>query len=121
MSSLRERLRTIEKPESTLTIRGEKFLVVGLTRTHRAEVFAACRKADGKADTAKMEGVLLSSCVRDPESREELFSPDDWRSWDDLPAAITGPLVAEILSLNGMDNDDIGREVKNSGTTDKPA
>ena len=115
--SLRERLLKKIPPETVLTISGEKFLVKGLSRSRRADVLASHRKNDGKIDGPKLEGVLMSLCVCDPDSGCAIFNEDEWQSWDSLPAAITGPLVAEIMRTSGMDDDDVGREVKNSDTT----
>ena len=115
--SLRERLQAKGLPESTITVSGEKFLIVGLSRSSRSSLFASCKKADGKSDVNKLESMLLSKCVLDPESREQVFGVDECSQWDGLPASITGPLMAEIMKLNGLDDDDVGREVKNSDTT----
>jgi len=115
MSNLRERLEKRSNPETVLTIDGERFLVVGLSRSERARQFAKCRDKSGKVNTERIEGEMLCLCVRDPDTREQVFT--DWSAWDNLPAQITGPLMAEIMQINGMDKDDVGREVKNSDAT----
>lgn len=115
--SLRERLAAKPLPETIITVAGERLVVKGLTRSKRSEIFASCRKADGKMDTRKIEGAMMSACVCDPDSGEKVFAESEWEQWDNVSAAITGPLVAEIMKLNGMDDDDVGREVKNSDTT----
>ena len=119
--SLRQRLQSAAPPETIITVLGERFSVRGLSRSRRSDVFAACRDADGKSDFKRLEGVMLSACVRDPSDGSEIYSEDEWQQWDQLPAGITGPLVAEIMRLNGMDEDDVGREVKNFGTTGNSA
>lgn len=117
--SLRDRLEKKKLPESIITVLDERFLVKGLKRSKRSEVFASCRKADGKMDNPKTEGVFMSLCVCDAETGEPVYTEAEWQKWDELPAGITGPLVAEIMRLNGMDDEDVGREVKNSDSTDK--
>lgn len=116
--SLKERLAKKSAPESVLTILDERFLVVGLSRTERAELFEKCTLKDGKRDFKRLEGVALSTCVKDPDSRQSVYTVEEWQKWDNLPSAFTGPLVAEVMRLNGMDDADVGREVKNSGSAD---
>lgn len=114
---LRERLAKVGLPQTVLTVMGEKLLVKGLTRTRRAEVLASATNAKGKVDSQKVEGLLLSECVFDNDTGEPVYSAAEWQAWGELPAAITGPLFGEVMKLNGLDNDDVGREVKNSEPT----
>ena len=118
MASLKERLKALKAPESIVTIGDERFLVVGLLRSVRAAVFASCQGTKGKVDSQKLENILLSMCVKDPDSGELVFQQSESNEWNNLPAAITGPLFAEVMKLNGIDNEDVGREVKKSETTD---
>lgn len=119
MSGLRERLQQAQRPETRLTILGETFVVVGLSRSERSRVFADHRKKDGSVDTQALEARLLCLCVHDSEGCKVCDDDPQW--WDDLPAAYTGPLIAEIMRTNGMDDEDVGREAKNSSTTDVSA
>lgn len=115
--SLRERLKSGVALEVIVTINSERFLVRGITRSKRSEIFAAHNK-NGKIDSHKLEGVLLSTCVFDPETQQPVFSVEEWKEWDSVASGITGPLFAEVMRVNGIDNDDVGREVKNSEATD---
>lgn len=114
MSSLRERLEARGLEESTLTIRGERFRVVELDKGDRLDLLAACRDGKGLIDNRKLENVFLSACVKDPDSGETVYGQDESHLWDHRGAGFTGPLMAEIMRLNGLDNDDVGREVKKS-------
>lgn len=118
MTGLRERLKTAKCPEETLTIRGERYLVIGLLRSRRSELLASATTDKGKVDSRRLEGVLLSNCILDPDTREQVFTEDEWQEWDGIPSVTTAPLMSEIMRLNGLDNDDVGREVKNSEPTD---
>lgn len=115
--SLRERLEAKPLQESFLTVRGEKFLVGELDGATRARLLADCRSKSGKLDSQKLEGVLLSACVKDPDDGLNLYSVDEWEKWDKLGSGFRGPLMAEVMRLNGLDDDDVGRELKNSDTT----
>lgn len=103
--------------QAIITIHVERFAVVEIDRAERSRKFAECTSKSGDRDFAKLEGVLMSRCVRDPDTGDEVYSEDDWRKWDALGSGTTGPLMAEVMRLNGMDNQDIGREVKNFDTT----
>lgn len=117
MTSLRERLEAKPLQQSIITIQGERFSVVEIDRAERARKFADCTTPKGDRDFVKLEGVMLSRCVSDPEADESVYSEDEWKKWDTLGSSFTGPLMAEVMRLNGMDNQDVGREVKNSDTT----
>jgi len=116
--SLRERLEAKKLEQSEITIRGERFTVLELDRAERSRTFAECRDKSGKSNWAKLEGVMLSKCVREPETSAAVYGPDEWQAWDKLGSGMTGPLFGEIMRLNGLDDQDVGREVKNSDTTE---
>ena len=117
MSSLRERLEAKPLEQTVLIIRGEKFAVNEIDRAERSRILASCTDKHGVRDYQKLEGVLLSRCVRDHVADAEIYSVDEWSKWDALGSGITGPLMAEVMRHNGLDSDDVGREVKNSETT----
>lgn len=117
MSSLRDRLEARSPEESLLTIRGERFKITELPKGKRAEVIARHRDKDGKISPT-LDGEMLSSCVFDPESGCAIYSVDESAKWDALGSGFTGPLMAEVMKLNGLDNDDVGREVKKSETVE---
>ena len=119
--SLRERLKAKRAADVQITVDGERFLVLGMSRSARNEVYsrirATAQKTGGKLDSYEVEGRLLSAMVRDAESGEAIFSEDEWKEWDSVPATITGALIAEVMRVNGFDDEDVGREVKNSEAT----
>ena len=115
--SLRERLEKKKLRETVLTIDGDAFLVKELSKSQRADMLAACRDANGKADPNKIENAFLCVCVCDPDSGVAVFDVSEKDAWNAVGSGITGPLFAEVMKLNGMDNDDVGRAVKNSETT----
>lgn len=116
--SLRERLEAKGLERSTITVRNEKFVVLELDRAERSRIFADCRDKAGKSNFPKLEGVLLSRCVIDPEDETPVYPVEQWRDWDKLGSGYTGPLFGEVMRLNGLDDQDVGRELKNSDTTD---
>lgn len=119
--SLRERLKAKRAADVEITVGGERFLVLGKSRSERDAVYSAIRakasKAGGKLDSYEVEGRLLSAMVRDAETGESIFGDDEWKEWDSVPATITGALMAEVMRANGFDGEDVGREVKNSEAT----
>jgi hypothetical protein len=119
--SLRERLKTKRPADVTITVGGERFTVLAKSRSERNEIYASIRarsqKVGGKIDGYEVEGRLLSLLVRDADTGQEVFGEDEWQEWDSVPAMITGALIAEVMRANGFDNEDVGREVKNSDTT----
>lgn len=117
MSSLRERLEKRGREESIVTIRDERFKVIELPKSQRAEVLAANRDAKGKMSKS-LDATFLSLCVLDPESGEPVYSSEESAGWESLGSGFTGPLMAEVMRLNGMDDSDVGREVKKSETAE---
>ena len=112
MSSLRERLEARGPEHSFLTIRGERFKVMEIPRGERAEIIAAHCDSKGKV-LPTLDCALMSRCVRD-EDGGEIYSPSEVEKWDDLGSGFVGPLMGEVMRLNGLDTDDVGREVKKS-------
>lgn len=117
MSSLRERLEKRGREESILTIRGERFKVVELPKGQRAEVIARNRDSKGKLKTS-LDAEFLSLCVCDPDDGCPVYTIGESAMWDALGSGFTGPLMAEVMRLNGLDDDDVGREVKKSETAE---
>jgi len=118
MSSLRDELLSEPLRKSAVTIRGKSFVILEMDEGECGRLMASCRKANGKWIAEDMpDGKLLSRCVRDSQENE-VFGMDEWKEWRKLGRGWTGPLRREVLSLNGLDEDDVGREVKNSETTE---
>jgi hypothetical protein len=121
--NLRDKVKAKKRPEVEITVDGDTYLVVGLPKSRRAEIYNSVPRV-GKSkeiDTDLMENVFLSECVLDPSTLKPVFSVDESSEWGSVPAQITGPLFSEVMRLNGLDNDDVGRKVKNSEATDLPA
>jgi hypothetical protein len=121
MTSLRDRLKAKGRPEVEVTIDGDTYLVVGLPKSKRAEIYASVAKPGKSIDGDAIENAFLSECVFDPETKQPVIPRECCGEWSDVMAMVTGPLFAEVMRLNGLDNDDVGRKVKNSETTDSPA
>lgn len=117
MSNLRERLEKRALEESVVTIRGERFRVVELPKSQRAEVLARNRTKEGKFKPG-LDAEFLSLCVSEPGTNEPVYPVEESAKWDTLGSGFTGPLMAEVMKLNGMDDDDVGRERKNSEATE---
>lgn len=116
--SLRDKLLSAKPKEVLVTADGLDFLVVGLTKTERSTLFFDAKGQSKNIDPGKVENAFLTQCVLDPDSREQVMAGEEW---DALPASITGALFAEVMRLNGLDNEDVGRVVKKSEATDTPA
>jgi hypothetical protein len=114
---LGEKLKALKPAESVITIDGNRYRVVGLLGSKKADLLSQSRDKKGSFIPGKADGLFLSACVRDEESGEQFFSEDEWAEWGSVPGSITGPLMAECMKVCGVDNDDVGREVKNSVTT----
>lgn len=112
-SSLRERLEARQPETSVLTVRGERFSIHELSKGLRAEVIARHRDSKGRLQPS-LDGEFLSRCVRDPDSDVAIYSVEESAKWDELGSGFTGPLMAEVMRLNGLDDEDVGREVKKS-------
>lgn len=114
--SLAEKLKSKKLEFKPKTVGGELFHLRGLTRRARADLQAKCRGVNsGKLDTDRLEAELLTACVFDPETNEPVFA--DSGEWDGVPAMITGPLIGELLTLNGFDEDDAGKGQESTAET----
>lgn len=106
--SLRDRL----KEKSTLTelveVGGESFELRGMTKRARGALFAKSRRKDGSVDGDKLEALLLSACVCDPESHQPVYGEAEAREWDSVSSHITGPLMTGVMRVCGMDKTDLG-------------
>jgi hypothetical protein len=117
MSSLRDELLSEPLIKRRVVIRGKQFTILEADDGELGRLMASCRKADGKWIAEDMvDCKLLSRCVKDAEEKD-IFGLDEWKEWRRLGRGWTGPLRREVMSLNGLDNDDVGIEVKNSDTT----
>mgnify|MGYP000971197734 CR=1 FL=1 len=111
--SLKAKLQKRKCPSEQVTIAGEKFTVTGKSLNDVSAVMAKCRNAKGTLNGDKLDRELLSSCVADEDGTTDM-TPDDWGG---VPRQITGPLMKVILSLCGLDSEDIQRDPKDSDST----
>jgi len=114
---LGDKLKAMKPAESVITIDGNKYRVVGLLASKKADLLALARDKKGTFVSGKADGLFLSACVRDEASGEPFFTEDEWDEWGSVPGSVTGPLMAECMRVCGVDNEDVGREVKNLDTT----
>ncbi len=112
-TTLRDRVLAKKPTERTVTVCGLDFVILGKSKRDRAAMFAKSRKKDGTLDYDRLECVMLSECVLDPENKQSVASPSEWEGTD---AELTGPLVAACMSALGMDKQDISP--KDSGSTE---
>ena len=115
MSGLAEKLRAKKCKNEPVTIDGDSYLIIGLTRRERSQLVSKARDKRGVLDTVKLEGLALVRCAHDPEISEPIFSSP--AEWDSVPAEITGPLVSAIMDRNGFDDSDLGKEPDDSPET----
>ena len=105
---LAEKLTARKCGKAHCEVDGERFEILELSRRERGELQAKCRsKSSGKLDTDRLEGELLVRCVCDPETSKPVF--ERYKQWDDVPAMITGPLIAAVMKANGFDEADLGK------------
>ncbi len=102
--SLRDKVLARKPRELPLEVAGEKFLIVGKSKRDKAAMFAKSRKKDQSLDFTRLEDVMLSECVLDPDTRAKVLEPAEWAGVD---AEIAGPLVAACMQILGMDKQDL--------------
>lgn len=114
---LLDRIQKIETPESVIAVSGIKYRIKGLSGLD-ASVLASRSERDSKK--RKQSGLsrltidyyYLSECVSDAESGETL-TPEQWAI---VPRQHTAPIVVEVMKLNGLDDQDVERDPKESST-----
>lgn len=105
---LAEKLTARKCGKAHCEVDGEKFEILELSRRERSELQAKCRsKSSGMLDSERLESELLVRCVCDPATSEPVFG--SYKQWDDVPAMITGPLIAAVMKANGFDEADLGK------------
>lgn len=112
--SLSEKLLKKKCPVEKVTVDGIDFLVTGKSLNDTAALTAKCRSAKGVLDGDKLDRELLAACVSDADGVSDMTP----QQWGEVPRAITGPLMTVILSLCGLDKDDIKRSPKDSDSTE---
>lgn len=97
-----------------VTIDGDQFQVTGKTLNDTGAMMANARKKNGRLDGDLLDRLLLEACVSDPATGETM-SADEWGC---VPRTITGPLMKVCLDLCGLDDEDIQRDPKDTGSTE---
>lgn len=115
MGSLREWLDEQELREETVYISGKQFLCVEIDRAERSRLIASFPDQEKLTDSV-VEGLMLSRCVLDPETRQQIVKEEEWKYWGSRPARF-GRLWSSVAKLNGLLGNDVGTEVKNSDAT----
>lgn len=112
--SIFDNLKNAGVEERTVEISGQKILVRGLKRSEKNQLHTEATSSKGKFDGVKWEALMLAACCLDPDTNEPI--QPDYREWD-LPAYICGPLVAAVIQVNGLDEDEAKALVKKSDST----
>lgn len=102
--SLSDKVLARKPRELTIEVAGEKFLIIGKSKREKAAMFAKSRKKDQSLDFVRLEDVMLSECVLDPENRQPILQPAEWEG---INAEIAGPLIAACMQILGMDKQDL--------------
>lgn len=102
--SLKDKVLARKPREETFEACGETFLIVGKSKRDRAALFAKSRRKDQSLDFERLENVILSECVCDPDTKSKICEPNEWGSVD---SELTGPLVSVCMKILGMDKTDL--------------
>ena len=94
---LREKL-SLKKPlEKLVTIDGDGYLLIALSRVPRTQLLIDSQDAAGKQDRQEFDRLLISRSVYDPEDRQRVFADDEQC---DIPGHVVSELIPELLRLN---------------------
>lgn len=110
--SLSDKLKKITCQSETVTVDGIRFKCSGKSLLDGGEISAkASRKKTKRA--GYLDACWLAECVEDADDGSKLTADE----WMNQSKHITGPLITVVMQLNGLDNDDLERDPKDSGTT----
>ncbi len=115
--SLLDRIKKIEAPESRVTVDGIKYLCVGKSGLDASNIATSAEATNKKRKSQGLKKLsldyfYLAECV---SSDGETLSAEEWSQ---VPRKHTAPLVVEVMRLNGLDDEDIERDPKESSTTE---
>lgn len=115
---LLDRIQKLQRPESVVVVDAIRYKVCGLSGLDASSVSADADRENKRRKQAGLKRLsldyfYLSACVTELESGETL-TPEQWGT---VPRKHTAPLVVELMSHNGLDDEDIERDPKDSGTT----
>lgn len=112
MSAAFDALKNIPVAEKSVELAGQKLVVIGLTRSRKAEITADCTsRKTGRIDNALLESKYLACCVCDSTTREPI--QPDFREWN-LSSHVVAPLVAACVEVNGLDEEEATALLKKS-------
>tara|TARA_R110000868_G_scaffold260927_1_gene519049 strand:+ start:5999 stop:6343 length:345 start_codon:yes stop_codon:yes gene_type:complete len=103
--SLSERLKKKSVKFERVTVDGDVYIVTGKSKLELGKIRANARRKDGSLNTDKLEAELLVSCVTDEGGTSATAN-----EWEHASSHVTGPLVTAVISVCGMDRDDLKRD-----------
>lgn len=106
--SLKDKVLAKKPKSETVSVDGDDFMIVGKSKRERGALFAKARKRDGSVDGERLENVMLTACVCDPETGKPVFEESEFKAWDSVDSSLTGPLFAHVMRVCGMDKQDLG-------------
>ena len=115
---LLDKIQKIETPKSSVTVDEIKYVIIGKSGLDGASIATNAesvnkkRKASGQKKLS-LDYFYLAECVSEAGTGETL-TPEQWAT---IPRKHTSPLVVEVMRLNGLDDQDIERDPKESDTT----
>lgn len=110
--SLNERLKKVQQPTEVVVVAGIRFRCSGKSLLDGGEITAKATKKKVKKP-GYLDACWLAECVEDAEDASKLTAEE----WMQQPRSITGPLISVVSQLNGLDDEDLERDPKNSDTT----
>lgn len=117
--SLLDRIQKIATPESVITVDGIKYRVEGKSGLDAASIATTAETSNKKRKASGLKRLsldyfYLAECAKEVETGETL-TPEQWAT---IPRKHTSPIVVEVMALNGLDDQDIERDPKESSTTE---
>ena len=111
--SLSEKLKKVTVPSEIVTVSGIRFRCIGKSLLDGAEITAKAAKKKVKKP-GYLDACWLAECVEDVDDGSKMTAEE----WISQPRKITGPLIAVISKLNGLDDEDLERDPKESDSTE---
>lgn len=116
---LLDKISKVTMPQSVVTVDGIKYKVTGLSGLDSSALITDAERENKKRKQAGLKKLsldyfYLASCVSESESGESL-TPEQWAN---VPRKHTSPLVVEVMAQNGLDDQDVQRDPKESSTTE---
>lgn len=102
--SLRKWVTEQKLRESTIKVDGHDFLVVELNLAQRGDIAAKCNGSENF--NSDFTDAMMAACICDPEDRQPLCD-----TWKDKGGKF-GPLLHEVLAINGLSSDPVEEQVK---------